>query len=112
MALAKKVKITKKKDYNSVYKEGKRYIGKYIIMFIRENNLETSRVGVVTSKKVGKAVVRNRVKRQLKHIFQRKLELFQRRYDIVIVSRYSIVGIEGKYIERDVMLLAKKGGLC
>ena len=112
MALAKNIKITKTKDYNSVYSKGKRYRGRYVIMFIKENHRATSRVGIVTSKKVGKAVARNRVKRQLRHILYNKINLFQKNCDIVIVTRYNIAGTDGKQIEKDVMSLAKKGGLC
>ncbi|HHW62307.1 MAG TPA: ribonuclease P protein component, partial [Syntrophomonadaceae bacterium] len=52
-------RIYEKKDYNSLYRTGRRIAGKYIIVFIRDNSLERNRFGFVCSKKVGKAVVRN-----------------------------------------------------
>jgi ribonuclease P protein component len=112
MALPKNIRITRNKDYNNAYNKGKRYVGRYIVLFIKENGLGNCRIGIVTSKKVGKAVTRNRAKRQLRHILYDKVGLFQKNCDIVIVTRYNIAGVESKQIERDVVFLAKKGGLC
>ena len=112
MALSKNIKIKKTKDYKNVYEKGKRFRGRYIIVFIKLNDLETSRIEIVTSKKIGKAIVRNRVKRKIRHIIRDYIKMFQKNCDIVIVTRYNIAKAEGKDIEKDLVFLAKKGGLC
>ncbi len=58
-------------------------------MYIVRNNEDENRLGVTVSKKVGKAVIRNKVRRRIKESY-RSLELnIKKGYDIIIIARIS-----------------------
>jgi ribonuclease P protein component len=53
-------RINRGKEYRAIYNRGKRVVGRYMIIFACPNCLPYNRFGIVTSKKIGNAVVRNR----------------------------------------------------
>jgi len=77
--------LTKKNQYEAVYHNGNYRAGKELIIRILPNGLDISRYGITVSRHVGKAVVRNKIKRRFREIL-RKIKL-QPGFDIVIVAR-------------------------
>ena len=63
-------RLRKDSDFRRVYKHGKSFANRYLVMYIMRNNLEYNRVGISVSKKVGKAIVRNKVKRRIRESFR------------------------------------------
>ena len=55
--------LKKNHQFQFVYKYGKSYANKYLVMYIKENGTERNRLGISVSKKVGNSVVRHRVTR-------------------------------------------------
>ena len=51
--------LKKNKDFQNVYRNGKSYADKYLVMYVLENGLESNRIGISVSKKVGNSVVRH-----------------------------------------------------
>jgi len=109
--LNKKYRISKKKDYNYIYKNGKKIQSRYIIVFMTANNLEYDRFGIVTSKKVGNAVLRNQAKRRLRSIVQMHLPHLKTGFDLVIVARFSIKEALFAALEKDFLNAVKKAKL-
>ncbi|MFQ6069653.1 MAG: ribonuclease P protein component [Candidatus Aminicenantales bacterium] len=83
-------RIRKKKDFSLLYREGKHYKGKYFNLVYLPNNLCFSRMAVIVSKKIGKAVIRNKLKRRIRELFRRNKHLFQENIDILIVVKNGI----------------------
>ena len=83
--MAKKWALTKRAQYLTVYKLGKAWVDNLIIIKALPNELEFSRYGFSVSKGVGKAVVRNRVRRLLKEIA--RLTSVKPGSDIVFIAR-------------------------
>jgi ribonuclease P protein component len=83
-------RISKKKDFLHLYKNGKRYRGKYFILIYLSNELTFSRVAVVASKKLGNAVQRNRTKRWLRTLFRRNKKLIVKPFDLIFIPRKEI----------------------
>ena len=79
--------LTKKNQYEAVYHSGNYRTGKELVIRILPNGLDISRYGITVSRHVGKAVVRNRIKRRFREIL-RKIA-FQPGFDIVIIARAS-----------------------
>jgi len=100
--------IRKSKDFKSIYKNGKSVAGKTVVIYFKDNGLEYSRFGFSVSKKLGKAVKRNRVRRILKEVCRTKRELFPAHKDYVIIARRSILGHNYREVERDVGELLEK----
>jgi ribonuclease P protein component len=65
--LPKTNRLTKKKDFDLVFKKGKNIKSDFLMFKLLENNLKENRFGFIVSKKISsKATVRNRVKRRLR----------------------------------------------
>ena len=58
--------LKKNYDFQNVYKTGKSYANKYLVMYVVENHSEKNRLGISVSKKVGNSVVRHRVTRLIR----------------------------------------------
>lgn len=83
-------RIKNQTDFSRIYKEGQRYKGKYFIIIYHSNNLTFSRMAVVVSKRQGKSVVRNKIKRWAKEIFRRNKELIKKPVDIILIPKKKI----------------------
>lgn len=84
---SRKERIKRKKEFDTVYSEGKKRVGKYFVLYWRKNGLSHHRLGVVASKKVGNAVVRNRLKRIFRETFRQRKPSLQEGVDLVLVAR-------------------------
>ncbi len=77
--------LTKPEQYALVHRRGRPWAGNLVMMKLLPNGLSLSRYGFVVSKRVGKAVVRNRVKRLLREILRQTL--LKPGWDIVFIAR-------------------------
>lgn len=86
--------IRDSRDFQRVYKTGKRYDGKLITAFALPNKYTYHRLGITASKKaLGNAVERNRAKRLLRETFRltkTSLDSLQRKYDWVLNGRRAL----------------------
>ena len=83
----------------------------YLVLYARKNRLNTNRVGVTVGKKLGKAVVRNRVRRRLREAYRLNEELFAPGWDIVVVARTRCIYAEFDQITQAYLSLAGKAGI-
>ena len=81
------LRIRKKKDFQAIYSSGKRYFTKNFIIYIKENGLNYPRLGITVTRKYGKAVKRNRMKRLIREFFRLNKQLFKVGYDYLIVVK-------------------------
>jgi ribonuclease P protein component len=65
-----KERLTKQEQYTRVYREGNSYVDQFLVLKATPNDLEFSRYGISVSKRIGNAVVRNRIKRILREILR------------------------------------------
>ncbi len=110
--LAQDNRIKRSADYKRVFETGQKMFGRYVIVFFSPNQLENSRFGIITSKKLGNAVVRNRARRQIREIIRLQFNDTKARYDVVIVARAAIVGKTAAQIQKDLYVNFRKAGLC
>lgn len=73
--------------FRRMYARGRSSVGKSIVVYCRRNGLEHNRLGLTVGTKVGKAVVRNKVRRRLREAYRLDEGSYKRGYDIVIVAR-------------------------
>ena len=84
---------------------------KYLVLYARKNRLSENRVGVTVSKKLGKAVVRNRVRRRLREVYRLNEEKFLPGWDIVVVARSRAVEAPFAALTKGYLDLARKAGI-
>ena len=83
----------------------------YLVLYARKNRTGGNRVGVTVSKKLGKAHVRNRVRRRLREVYRLNEESFRCGWDIVVVARSKAVDAEFSRLTKSYLTLAKKAGV-
>ena len=99
--------LKKNHQFQFVYKNGKSYVNKYLVMYIKENGLERNRIGISVSKKVGNSVVRHRVTRLIRESYRLHESVFNSGLDIVVVARSAAAQADYEKIESALLHLAK-----
>ena len=84
--------LKKNADFQLVYRCGKSFANKYLVMYVKENDLGINRVGISVSKKVGNSVVRHRVKRLILESYRLHEDMFNSSLDMVIIARTTAKG--------------------
>jgi len=88
-AFDKSSRLLKSADFGHVFSNGPRKHGKYFLVVFNANELGYARLGIAVSRKVSKkAVVRNRIKRQIRESFRLNKELLSG-MDCVVVAKFS-----------------------
>ena len=100
--------LKKNKDFQNVYRNGKSYADKYLVMYVLENGLESNRIGISVSKKVGNSVVRHHLTRLLRESYRLHEDMFNSGLDIVVVARSTAKDISYHEVESALLHL---GGL-
>lgn len=86
------------------------FANSYLVLYARKNRLNTNRVGITVSKKLGHAVVRNRIRRRLREVYRLHESEFTPGWDIVVVARSkALTAPFGKLTEGYLTLAAKAG---
>ena len=99
--------LKKNHQFQFVYKYGKFYANKYLVMYVKENGTEKNRIGISVSKKVGNSVVRHRVTRLVRESYRLHEAVFNSGLDIVIVARASAATVGYEEIESALLHLGK-----
>ncbi len=99
--------LKKNHQFQFVYKNGKSYANKYLVMIIKENGLGKNRIGISVSKKVGNSVVRHRITRLIRESYRLHESVFNSGLDIVVVARGSSSEVGYNEIESALLHLAK-----
>ena len=74
-------------EFRRLYNKGKSAVTPYLVVYIRKTKRDTNSLGITVSTKVGKAVVRNRIRRRLREIYRLNEERVTRGTQMVIVAR-------------------------
>jgi ribonuclease P protein component len=107
--MKKEGRLTKPEQYNLVYKAGSTQVNRFLVLKYKPNHLQNSRFGISVSKRVGKAVVRNRVKRILREIM--RLTPLKPGWDLVLIARNPAAGSEYHQLEKAVVNLLSQAGI-
>lgn len=79
--------IKSRQDFQGVYREGKSFANKELVMYVKRKDTSERRIGISVSKKVGNSVVRHRVTRLIRECFRLNKERLATGLDIVVVAR-------------------------
>ena len=82
----------------------------YLVLYARRNRTNTNRVGVTVSKKLGGAVVRNRVRRRLREVYRLHEDQFLPGWDIVVVARTKAIHVPFAKLEQAYLAAAQSAG--
>jgi ribonuclease P protein component len=114
LGLRRDLRLRRRADFDSVYKRGRIFNDPLLVLRTLPNNLPHSRYGFVVSKRVGGAVVRNRVRRRLQEIVMAMGDgsgVMGTGYDLVVSAKVATVGATFQELTASVRRLYAKGGL-
>ena len=101
--------LAKREQFNSVFRQGSGYPGTLVVLRVLRNGLDTSRLGLVVSKRVGGAVQRNRAKRLIREAV--KIRALVAGWDVVVIARPGIRSAEYQNVERELQGLLLRAGV-
>lgn len=82
-----------------------------MVLYARKNRLGQNRVGITVSKKLGGAVVRNRVRRRLREVYRLSEDKLTPGWDIVLVARSRCITADFLKISQAFLSLAERAGI-
>ncbi len=109
--MKKTVSIKENKDFKRLYYRGKNVSDELLAVYSRRTGGTGCRLGITVSSKVGKAVVRNRIRRLIRESYRLMEERVSPGFDIVAVARGRAAGADYHAVNRSLEKLLKKSGL-
>lgn len=103
--------LKKNRDFQVVYKSGRSYANKYLVMYIMENHQNKNRLGISVSKKVGNSVVRHHITRLVRESYRLHEEIFNSGLDIVVIARNNAASVSYHEVESAMLHLGKLHGI-
>lgn len=107
----KEEKIRKNIEFRTVYRRGKSFSNQLLVLYVYKNKKDINRVGISVSKKVGKSVIRSRVKRLISESYRLNKDMIKTGFDLVFIARTASNDKSYFEIEKSLKNLFKRAGL-
>jgi ribonuclease P protein component len=108
----RKLRLRNRKEFSRIYRSGKSFAnGQFVVYWSRQPAAEPFRLGVSASRKIGNAVVRNRMRRVVKESVRLHADRIVPQVDFILIVRKPAVGMKTKELERSVLHVLRRAGL-
>ncbi len=108
--MQKRYRLSGRRTFNYIYRKGTSVSNGQLVLFYTPSKYSL-RVGVVVSKKVGKAVVRNKARRRIKEAFRSMIADVVDKHNIIIVAKSCVATMSYQEIKISLEKLLKKAKL-
>lgn len=100
-------RLKNKREFDVVYKNGKSYWNRNLILYVNKNSLDYNRIGYSITKKVGNSVVRNKIRRRMKEIYRLNLDDMDVGYDFILIPKKNTAEIPYEQLESAMLHIFK-----
>ena len=108
------MKFSTSLKYNHIFQRLYRTSGQangLLVLYARRNRLGVNRVGITTGKKLGKAHIRNRIRRRVREVYRLNEAAFTCGWEIVVVVRSKAINASFAQLTDSYLSLARKAGI-
>lgn len=98
-------------DFQETYGQGKSWAARTMVLWLHKVPDASLRLGVVSSRIIGKAVQRNRARRRLREVWRLNRHRFRGQVDVVLVARRNILTANWDDVTTDLLWLARRAGI-
>jgi ribonuclease P protein component len=110
--LSKKQRLTQSGLFAETFAQNRKWVGRYMVLWLRSGEGAALRLGVITSKKVHlRANRRNLARRRLREAYRKARPYFSGNFDVILIGRRNILGADWKDVLRELLNLARKAGI-
>lgn len=109
--MKKENRLRKNMEFKKVYKSGKNYWNRNLIVYVRRNGTDKTRIGISITKKVGNAVVRNKLKRRIREVSRVYLPNLRKGYDLIFIPKKNAVDLSFAELESAIMHIYRISGI-
>ncbi len=102
--------LAKREQFTAVFRQGRPYSGRLVVVRVLSTGRETSRLGLVVGKKVGGAVQRNRAKRLIREAVS--IRTLATGWDVVVIARPGLQSAKYRVVEQELRELLLKAGIA
>lgn len=106
--LSKNYRMKKNSQFDYIFKNGKTLKSGKLLMFYSKSKSKTPKIGVVVSKKIGKSVTRNHVKRLIRESIHKNINKLNSKLNYIIVARQGIESLSYNEINSTILNLITK----
>ena len=103
-----KNRLRKRKEFGYIYKKGTKIYGQHLCIFFVPSKISAPKIGISVANKVGHAVVRNKLKRQIRHIMREFVPAIKN-INLVIMVYPEIVGTTYENLKQNIQKTLQKG---
>ena len=103
--LKKEHRLKKASEFKEIFDKNKKKVYKHIIIYYQKS--QTTKLGVITKKKIGNAVIRNKWKRRIKSIYKEMSQNIKN-HDIIIITKTNINNTTFSTVKKTVLEFTKK----
>ncbi len=100
---SKEERLRKRREFLGVYERGDKIQSTYFVLYMLENGLPHHRLGITVSRKIGRAVVRNQIKRCLREIFRTNKQAIFPHCDLVVHAKRAAARAHNQQIREDIL---------
>jgi len=107
--LPRRERLTRRKEFLRVYREGEKRVGRGFVCYVARRDGQGSKIGCVVSRKIGGAVVRNRIKRYIREVYRTHRSSLEPDVHVVVVARPIARALDYRQCEASIRQLFRKG---
>ncbi|MDQ0222793.1 ribonuclease P protein component [Streptococcus moroccensis] len=108
--MKKSYRVKREKDFSAIFKQGQNIANRKFVLYHLETEQKHFRVGLSVSKKLGNAVVRNQIKRLMRHVLITHRQQIKAE-DFVLIARKGVEDLNYHEIEKNLLHVLKLANL-